>query len=588
MFTKEQVILFKSFVVLAVFAFCSRLSAGDPITIDGLLNDWSSVPTAFSDPAGDGFDEDFGELKITNDNSFLFLNVSFHHGEVLLQDRNQIRLFVDADNDATTGFSIQGIGAEIEWCFGCRSGTLHGPQGETPLLQNDLVMRQGPTVTARAFEIAISLSSDAMTNAGSVIPDTLAFVFATSDQADFLPDNPGGQKYTIDATPVAPPDVIPLQRSQPDHLRIVSYNTLGSGILAPARQPRFQRIIKAIRPDILAVQEQANADAVVALVANWLQDPNWQGIGLGNNNMVLSRFPILTSTVFTNSGRTMLALIDTKAELGSNLLLMNSHLSCCANDLARQQDADEIIMRLRDWRSGNGPFDLAENTPVVHLGDFNLVGFSQQVRTLVQGDISDEFRAGPDFLPDWDGTGLTDLFSRHTTLRMGYTWRSDTSPFSPGKLDYIIYTDSVIDLGNHYILNTLAMSDADLTFWGLERQDTNIASDHLPRIMDVATILPVQVGERVAVVPENFRLFPPYPNPFNPSTTVRFFVAQPAHVSITAHDLLGRTVVILVEEFKLAGEHQVQFGARSLAAGIYFIKMRVGTFTEVARVVLLK
>ena len=104
-------------------------------------------------------------------------------------------------------------------------------------------------------------------------------------------------------------------------------------------------------------------------------------------------------------------------------------------------------------------------TPFVHVGDFNYVGYRQQVETIRAGDIENEEEYGNDFLPDWDSTEIVDLISRHTHKRMGYTWRSDGSSFNPGRLDYVFYSDATIDSGKHYVLNTLAMDE--LALFGL-------------------------------------------------------------------------------------------------------------------------
>ncbi len=118
---------------------------------------------AFSDPNGDGYDEeDFAELKVTNDNDFLFLRLSFYNSEHLLQDFNGIRLYIDSDNNSGTGIAIHGIGAELEWCFGCREGIYHSTEGPVTIRQNDLTLRSAPTITSQSFEIAIGLGSSPM------------------------------------------------------------------------------------------------------------------------------------------------------------------------------------------------------------------------------------------------------------------------------------------------------------------------------------------------------------------------------------------------------------------------------------------
>ena len=118
------------------------------------------------------------------------------------------------------------------------------------------------------------------------------------------------------------------------------------------------------------------------------------------------------------------------------------------------------------------------DTPIVITGDLNLVGLAQQVDSLLTGDIVDTGLFGPDFAPDWDGSALTNLISRQTEKRMGYTWRSPTSSFWPGHLDYIIYSDSVVDVVKDFLLYTPEISPPNLAQYGLLSTDS-LVSDHL-------------------------------------------------------------------------------------------------------------
>jgi len=577
----------KSLILATIFCLPANPGwSGSPITIDGQFEDWTSVPVAYSDISGDGIDEDFAELKITNDNDFLFLKFSFHNSEQLLQDLNNIRLYIDTDNNNQSGLQVHGIGADLEWCFGCRQGTYHSSTGPITIRQAEIVLRSAPTVTAKDFELALSLTSVPMTAGTLQTPHTIALVLETSDKLDLLPNQPG--VYAIDTNFVEPPSLIPLMRQQEQHVRVLTYNTLGGGLLDSNRQGRFQRIIQALDPDILAFQEQPGGEQVKALIASWLQETNLHSVELGNNNLVVSKYPVLNQALMTTSGRTMAVLLQAESVLGTNLLIMNSHLACCSNNASRQQDADEIIMVLRNWRAGSGPFPLPDNTPIIHLGDFNLVGASRQLRALAEGDIADEYTFGSDFSPDWDNTALADLFSRHTAIRMGYTWRNDNETFSPGKLDYILFTDSVIEPGNHFVLNTLAMSNSELDLYGLLSDDTNIASDHLPRIMDISSVNPVSVGETGADVPQRFQLFPAFPNPFNPTTKIQYSLPVATHVSLKVYDMVGRQVKVLVSEFKTSGSHIVDFDATGLASGAYAYRLEVMGFSKVEKFVLLK
>lgn len=561
-------------------------AASRPITIDGLFDDWRDVPAL--EDQNEFISEDFFELKAANDDNFLFIYFSYHDNEHLLQNKNSARLFIDVDNNPGTGHPARRIGAELEWCFGCRSGNYYVFDGISQIYQNDIALRSAPTITSTRFELAIRLSSWPL-NLNPARGDTIRFFLQNSQASDFLPDDPGGFVYALDSTAVPPPQPIPLAKDNANHLRVLTYNTLGGGLLKAGRKESFKRILLALSPDIMAFQEQGSYDQAAGQVADWLQERSLYHRGMGNNNLVVSRFPILESAILTRSGRTMAVLLDTRREMGKKLLLLNSHLACCDNDAARQYDCDELISLLRTWRSGAGPFPLEENTPIIHLGDFNLVGDSHQLRTLATGDILDEATFGADFPPDWDGTPLIDLFSRHTAIRMGYTWRDDRSSFSPGKLDYILYSDSQLGVGNHFVLNTLAMSPQDLQAYNLEANDTAIASDHLPRIADFYPSAPSSVqSQNPGPGPENFELLPAYPNPFNSSTEIGFELNRKGQTELSIYTSTGQLVESLISGELGAGRYKLIWQAENRPSGIYLCRLRFNQQTKVIKILLQK
>lgn len=573
--------------IFSLFIFSSLCFSGDTITIDGLFQDWEQVRSIYSDDM-ENLSEDFAELKITNDNSFLFIYFSFYNSEQLLQDNNSIRLLIDSDNDKETGHPLQNLGAELEWCFGCKSGYHYVQDGIISIKQNDLVLRTAPTITSQFFECAISLDSWPLA-LNTQNQDTLIILLQNSQLSDFLPDNLSGFKYVIDTAMVNAPKTLPLNKFDQKHLRILSYNTLANGLLTTDRQPHFKRVIEALNPDILAFQEQGRYKNVETLMIDWLQKRPLYSVGLGNGNMVVSKYPILKQAILTRSGRTMATLLDTKDHLGDNLLLLNSHLACCENNASRQKDADELASVLRDWKLGNGPFPLPENTPIVHVGDFNLVGYSQQLLTLTDGDIVDEFTYGADAKPDWDNTPFADLFSRHNSIRMGYTWRDDRSEFSPGKLDYILFSDSNVKIGNHYILNTLAMSQQDLNKYSLEKEDTNLAADHLPRVVDI--YLAIETGVQSLELesnPDQFELYSPYPNPFNATTQIQFSLPKESFVQLEIINVNGQLIKRLANGIFTSGDHILHWDSRLYSSGVYICKLTSGNYSKSVKVLLQK
>ncbi|SVA09212.1 uncharacterized protein METZ01_LOCUS62066, partial [marine metagenome] len=224
------------------------LNASDPIVIDGLWNDWDSIPIAVIDEEGDYNGDDWAELKISNDNEFLFLKIQLHSEETLLQNWNNFHLYIDADFDSLTGHPFRGVGAELEWHFGDRSGQYFVQDGVIDIGQNDITLRQAPTVTSNEFEIAIALDSFVLNN-----PDSIAIIFSSNnDYGDLMPDNWGGIIYQIDSTEVEELEPISLEKSG---IRLVSYNTYNTGIVESDRQPYFQRIFQALDPDVIALQE---------------------------------------------------------------------------------------------------------------------------------------------------------------------------------------------------------------------------------------------------------------------------------------------------------------------------------------------
>jgi hypothetical protein len=85
-----------------------------------------------------------------------------------------------------------------------------------------------------------------------------------------------------------------------------------------------------------------------------------------------------------------------------------------------------------------------------------------------------------------------------------------------------------------------------------------------------------------------FELLQNHPNPFNPTTTIEYSIAQATHVTLSVHDLLAREVAVLVNAFQDKGRYKIEFSARELASGVYLYTLRAGTQVEVRKLLLLK
>ncbi len=89
-------------------------------------------------------------------------------------------------------------------------------------------------------------------------------------------------------------------------------------------------------------------------------------------------------------------------------------------------------------------------------------------------------------------------------------------------------------------------------------------------------------------IPSGFNLEQNFPNPFNPSTIIKFAVPKAAYVSLKVYDQLGKEIAVLVNEKKSAGSYQYIFNANNLSSGIYFYKLESENFLETKKMILMK
>ena len=489
-------------LILFLLTSLIRLSAQkERILLDGLFSDWENRPARFEDPLGDGrFGYDFRNLAMENDENFLYL--SFDTGiEINIQENNDLVLFIDTDASFSTGFPFGGIGAEIVYLFGERGGYFYHGSQQINIRHDDIGLISLPTVSGDRFELALARNS--VVNGQTLFPGTEIRCALLQDvqNGDIFPDDGQGLAYTFDNSPLEELPGYSLSKSASGDFRILSYNVLQDRLFENTAP--FQRLITAIQPDIIAFQEIYDHSAAQTrmLIESFLGG-SWYAAKQGNDIITVSRFPIRESHFISGNGAFLLELD------GKDLLLINAHLPCCDNDSGRQEEVDAIMSFLRDAKNGQSSLDLQENTPVIIAGDMNFVGKNRQVQTLVEGNIQNEFLYGPDFSPDWDGSPLTDLrpFASHTPLAL--TWYDTYSSYNPGRLDYIIYSDSALKCLNRFSLFTPTLPQDSLTKYTLLTHDTPNAADHLPVVADFSLDTGSPVIKTTGNVPGELNIWP--------------------------------------------------------------------------------
>lgn len=89
-------------------------------------------------------------------------------------------------------------------------------------------------------------------------------------------------------------------------------------------------------------------------------------------------------------------------------------------------------------------------------------------------------------------------------------------------------------------------------------------------------------------LPENYALYPGFPNPFNPVTVVRYALPVASDVMMSVYDVLGKRVKIILNQEMRVGEHEVVFDATGLPSGTYILNMKAGKFLQSQKLLLLK
>jgi uncharacterized protein (TIGR02145 family) len=90
------------------------------------------------------------------------------------------------------------------------------------------------------------------------------------------------------------------------------------------------------------------------------------------------------------------------------------------------------------------------------------------------------------------------------------------------------------------------------------------------------------------VLPVKFELSNAYPNPWNPTTTIRYQVPINIPVTIKIFDVLGKEIETLVNEFKPARSYEVTLNGKGLSSGVYYYQMKAGDFIDTKKFILIK
>ena len=478
-------------IVSAIFVllYYSNICFGqNNINVDGFFDDWNSVNDKYVDDLFDTQGVDLLSFSVFNNNEYLYIKIKCDQ-EIDLTEQfitpSKIIINIDSDNNTSTGYYTNNIGSEFGINF---FDKLIWDDTNFPLVDTlslyDFGIIPLPTYSSDEFEIAINRQ---------LFSDTISISIKEVVGGDIMPDNGSVFTYIFDNSSVNY-NTVDLLKNNNNDLRIMTYNVLSNGLKSNSRKDEHHRIFEVVDADIITYQECGNtnySDVVAFLDTNYINYPHIL-TDLNTGNLTISKYPSINS--WQISTRINAELIDLPDNIYlSDILVINAHPPCCGNNEGRQENFDAVIAFIHDAKTVGGVIDLPTNTPISFSGDMNLVGYSKQYYTIINGSISDTNTFGNGGFPDWDNTPLKDQVCYFNEKQIAYTWDKsypDIGDYPPGRLDFVFYTNSVMSVSKSFIMSTEHMSPLLLSQNNLFWNDTKSASDHFPIIVDF--ILPLK------------------------------------------------------------------------------------------------
>ncbi len=456
------------------------------IVIDELFDDWDNE-VLIADDTGDEFGNELGidYLHVASDKEYIYFKVIFTK-EINFQENQNFTIYIDIDNNANTGFKVNGIGSDLSYTPGFRSGFLNVGGGSINTTHDDIGLITAPTFSSHEFEFGIK-RSESVSGTTYIMADMVKITSRVGGAltTDNLPDQNGGFEYELQNTEVPIDENYNLSKAEESDIRIVSFNSEFDGFFDGIRGAKQRSILSALDPDIIAFQEiyDHSANDVKDVIENILPLDNgeWYAEKIFPDIITVSKYPITEKHSINGNGVFNIQALE---EPNKSLILFNCHFSCCDNNLERQEEIDELMSFVREMKESPGPITVQTDSPFIILGDLNLVGFDEQYKTLITGDIQDEFNYGADFEPDWDGSDMIDLKPRTIGYPSHFTWFDDGSSFPSGRLDYMIYSGYSAQVNNAFVFNTELMDTDILSQLSLSADIVYEASDHLPLVAD--------------------------------------------------------------------------------------------------------
>ncbi len=157
-------------------------------------------------------------------------------------------------------------------------------------------------------------------------------------------------------------------------------------------------------------------------------------------------------------------------------------------------------------------------------------------------------------------------------------YRSDLPDFDLSKLIPIAETTDTSFVDN--------VSGITIAYYAVVAEDIH---ENKSGLSDLYAYRLTGINDFTSGIPKKYSLYQNFPNPFNPSTQIRYALKEAGFVTIRLFDMLGKEVATLVNNEQSAGYHFISFDASNIAAGVYIYELNVrGKYRAVKKMILMK
>ncbi len=209
-------------------------------------------------------------------------------------------------------------------------------------------------------------------------------------------------------------------------------------------------------------------------------------------------------------------------------------------------------------------------------------------------DLTGALNPRIEFAAKWANEENFDYTRIQVSTNFGTTWTSQTGRYTrtisgqPSFADIRHWVNEQINL-NQYIGQKIKIRFNLVTDAGIPGD--GFYFDNF-RVVDYSDTL-TGITSNGTLVPDEFKLYQNFPNPFNPVTKIKFDIPydvkrQTSNVKIIIYDIGGKEIATLVNKQQNAGSYSVEFNGANYPSGIYYYKLVSGDFSEVRKMILLK